>query len=327
MTYDEKNGFDLAEKYEELIDGTEDDDVCLLKAKFETTPETVAMQAVAAITLGSIRAKDILKIRRADFIKNWQLMRESIFSAVDFVRSEMGIPVSHLMPYPVLLVPLTYFFYLTKNKKPTVHQIALIEQFYYWVGLNWRYSSATETKVSEDLKKIADIAKNKIPRYPSNELHVDKADIEGTWFSAGNANCKAILSLLASQSPTSFDTGGKVILDNSNLKIASSRNYHHFFPKDFVKKKFPDQEPNLIANVTLIDGFSNKHRIGAKAPSAYMTKFIADNPKLKKGLRSHLIDPDTFGVMTDDYPKFLAERSAWIAVKLNEKLNPTLRKH
>lgn len=324
MTYDEKNGFDLAEKYEELIDGTEDDDACLLKAKFETIPETVAMQAVAAITLGSIRAKDILKIRRADFIKNWQVMRESIFSAVDFIRSEMGIPVSHLMPYPVLLVPLTHFFYLTKNKKPTVHQIALLEQFYYWVGLNWRYSSAAETKVSEDLKKIADIAKNKIPRYPSNELNVDKGDIEETWFSAGNANCKAILSLLASQSPTSFDTGGKVILDNSNLKIASSRNYHHFFPKDFVKKKFTDQEPNLIANITLIDGFSNKHRIGAKSPSAYITKFMTDNPKLKKGLRSHLINPDTFGVMADDYPKFLAERSALIAAKLNEKLNPTL---
>lgn len=323
MTYDEKNGFDLAEKYDELIDGTEDDDVCLLKAKFETIPETVAMQAVAAITLGSIRAKDILKIRRADFIKNWQIMRESIFSAVDFVRSEMGIPVSHLMPYPVLLVPLTYFFYLTKNKKPTVHQIALLEQFYYWVGLNWRYSSAAETKVSEDLKKIADIAKNKIPRYPSNELNVDRGDIEETWFSAGNANCKAILSLLASQSPTSFDTGGKVILDNSNLKIASSRNYHHFFPKDFVKKKFAGQEPNLIANITLIDGFSNKHRIGAKAPSTYITKFMSDNPKLKKGLRSHLINPDTFGVMADDYPKFLAERSALIAAKLNEKLNPT----
>ena len=50
---------------------------------------------------------------------------------------------------------------------------------------------------------------------------------------------------------------------------------------------------------------------------------MSDNPKLKKGLRSHLINPDTFGVMADDYPKFLAERSALIAAKLNEKLNPT----
>ncbi|MFZ2302238.1 MAG: DUF262 domain-containing protein [Gallionella sp.] len=324
MTYDEKNGFDLVEKYDELINGTEDDDDCLLKAKFETIPETVAMQAVAAIALGSIRAKDILKIRRADFIKNWQCMRESLFSAVDFVRSEMGIPVSHLMPYPVILVPLTYFFHQIKNKKPTVRQISLLEQFYYWAGLNWRYSSAAETKVSEDLKKMADIAKNKSPKYPTNELQVDTDDIAGTWFSAGNANCKAILSLLASKSPTSFDTGGKVILDNSNLKIASSRNYHHFFPKDFVKKKFPDQEPNLIANITLIDGFSNKHRIGAKAPSAYIGKFITDNPKLSKGLRSHLISPSTFGVMEDDYPKFLAERAVLIAEKLNEKLNPSI---
>lgn len=72
MTCDDKKHFDLAEKYEDLIDGTDEDDNCLTKAKFETIPETTVMQAVAAITTGSIRAKDILKIKRDDFINHWE---------------------------------------------------------------------------------------------------------------------------------------------------------------------------------------------------------------------------------------------------------------
>jgi len=30
---------------------------------------------------------------------------------------------------------------------------------------------------------------------------------------------------------STFDTSDVVVLDNSNLKIATSRNYHHFFPR------------------------------------------------------------------------------------------------
>jgi len=290
MTYDDKRNFDLAEKYEELCDGTDDDDTCLAKAKFDTIPESAVMQAVAAITTDSIRAKDILKIKREDFIDNWESMKASLFAAVDFIRSELRISVSQLLPYPVMVVPFAYFFHLIKNKKPTPKQVTLLEQFFYWAGLNWRYSSAAETKVGEDLKAMQLIAKETAPKYPPSELDVQATEIADTWFSTGNAFCKSVLCLFASQRPVSFDTDGEVLLDNSNLKIASSRNYHHFFPKDYLKKNLPGQEANLIANITLIDAYSNKHRIGAKPPSAYISKFLAKNPKLKKGLRTHFID-------------------------------------
>lgn len=323
MTYDEKKDFDLADKYEELIDGTDDDDDCLAKAKFDTIPETTVMQAVAAITVDSIRSKDILKIRRDDFIKNWEPMKSSLFMAIDFVRSEFRIPVSQLLPYPVMLVPLTYFFFRNKNKKASSEQICLLEQFFYWAGVNSRYSSGAETRIGEDLKKISDIAKGKTPKYPAAELKVPVDEVRETWFSAGNAYCKSVLCLLASNRPRSFDTDGEVILDNSNLKIALSRNYHHFFPKDYVKKKMPDKDANWIANITLIDAYSNKHKIGAKAPSVYISAFMKQNKKMKRGLQTHLIeDADDFGVLTDDYDTFLQRRSKLIAEKLNEKLNP-----
>lgn len=320
-TYDEAKKFDLAEKYELLRDGSDDDKQCLVSAKFETLPESIIMQCVAAITLRAVRSKDILKIRRDAFIEKWEPMKASLFMAIDFIRSELRVPVSQLVPYPALVVPLVYFFHANGNKKPSIEQVQLLEQFYYWAGLTERYNSGTESKLSEDFNKMDAIVKGTAPNYASSELSVTPQKIAETWFSAGNGYCKAILCLLAYQQPKSFDTNGVVILDNSNLKIATSRNYHHFFPKAYLASVDKDKQPNLIANITLIDGYSNKHRIGKKAPSEYTDKFAKANLSLDDTLKTHLIrDAERYGVNADDYDRFIDRRSKAIALALNVKL-------
>lgn len=164
-------------------------------------------------------------------------MKTALFMAIDFVRAELRVPVSQLMPYPAILVPLAYFFHNTGNKKPRNEQVQLLQQFFYWAGLTERYSSGTEGKLAEDFNKMDAIAKGEMPSYQNTELSIDPRAIGEKWFSAGNAYCKAVLCLLAYQQPRSFDTNGSVILDNSNLKIATSRNYHHFFQRCTWKRR------------------------------------------------------------------------------------------
>lgn len=320
-TYDETKKFDLAEKYELLRDGVDDDKACLTAAKFETLPESIIMQCVAAITLRAVRSKDILKIRREVFIANWEPMKAALFMAIDFIRSELRVPVSQLVPYPALVVPLAYFFHTTGNRKAEPLQVHLLEQYFYWAGLTERYSASTESKLSEDFNKMDAIAKGTAPSYASSELSIAPQKIAETQFAAGNGYCKAILCLLAYQQPKSFDTNGLVILDNSHLKIATSRNYHHFFPKAYLAGVDTSIQANLIANITLIDGYSNKHRIGKKAPSEYTSKFAKANDTLAATLQTHLIrDADGYGVTADDYAVFIERRSAAIAYALNVKL-------
>lgn len=279
------------------------------------------MQCVAAITLRAVRSKDILKIRREAFIDKWEPMKASLFMAIDFIRSELRVPVSQLVPYPALVLPLVYFFHATANKKPSIEQVLLLEQFFYWAGLTERYNSGTESKLSEDFNKMDTIVKSIAPNYASTEISVTPQKIAETWFSAGNGYCKAILCLFAYQQPKSFDTNGIVILDNSNLKIASSRNYHHFFPKAYLASADKEKQPNLIANITLVDGYSNKHGIGKKAPSEYTGKFSKTNKALADTLQTHLIrDVEAYGVNADDYNLFIQRRSKAIALALNVKL-------
>lgn len=321
-TYDESKSFDLADKFEILRDGSEEEKRCLAEAKFDTLPESVIMQCVSAITSRAVRGRDILKVRRDVFIENWSPMVDSLFSAVDFVRTELRIPVSHLLPYPAIMVPLTYFFFKTKNKKPSNNQIKRLEQFFYWCGVTERYSSASDSKVMDDFNKMDSIVKGESPVYSDGELTISADFIKTTYFSTGNAFCKSILCLFVYNQPRSFDTDGIVILDNSNLKIASSRNYHHFFPKKYLEVHHKDVEANLIANITLIDGYSNKHKIGKKPPSEYISKFSEDNSQLENTLRSHLIsDPVGFGIDSNDYSMFIDKRSSEISNALSKKLN------
>jgi len=248
-------------------------------------------------------------------------MKTALFTAIDFIRSELRVPVSQLVPYPAIVVPFTYFFHKTGNKKPSHEKVRLLEQFFYWVGLTTRYGSGSESKIAEDFNKMDAIVKGTNPSYQSTELTIDPKVIEETEFSTGNAYCKAILSLLAFEQPKSFDTNGVVILDNSHLKIATSRNYHHFFPKAYLAEAEPGRDPNLIANITLIDGYSNKHGIGKKAPSKYIGKFAKSNKSLNATLKTHLIkNRDSYGVNTDDYDLFIQRRAKAIALALNVKL-------
>jgi len=113
---------------------------------------------------------------------------------------------------------------------------------------------------------------------------------------------------------------GKIILDNSWLKVANSRNYHHFFPKAYLKKNNIGNENSLV-NITLVSADLNKKKIRAKAPSIYIQGFLDENDDLPISLKSHLVnDLDDFGVMSDDYIVFLEKRATAIFMELKNRI-------
>ena len=134
---------------------------------------------------------------------------------------------------------------------------------------------------------------------------------------------KAILCIYVAHDPRSFSDDGAVTVSNDWLKQANSRNYHHFFPKAFLRKKgYTPREINHVANITLVDGFLNKNVIRDKAPSAYMKRFDKQNPNLHKTMRTHLIKVDNFGIWEDDYERFITQRIKWIARELKKRIIP-----
>jgi len=311
-TYDAVREFDLSEKYDELKDE-------LSNSHYDTIPSSTILQVVAILLEKDCTRKQILKLEKQRFIDIWDEATDCVKRSVDFFRS-YGISVSRLLPYNALIVPFSYFFYLHK-KNPTGEMKKRLEDFFWRASLGFRYSSGVESKLAQDIEKIEKIINGQLPKYEwaitINEEYVEN----NGWFSTGKAFIKAVLCLYSKQKPKSFDNNLEVIMDNSWLKIASSKNYHHYFPKSWLKKNYKDWDyfyVNHIVNITIVDDFLNKRTIKTKSPKVYMKTFARQNEDLKSTMKSHLIDIDKDGIWDNDYDKFYHSRLKRITKALNK---------
>lgn len=314
-TYDEEQNFDMEERFQKLVEE-------LKEVKYETISSSILLNILSLILSKNkeCKRKVILQLDKQAVIDVWDDVISALKESIDYFRSVYRIPVSAILPYDSLLVPFVYFFYFQKEK-PKGNQIKFLEEFFWRMSLSFRYSSSTESKLAQDIKRIDEILKGNRPNYDDVKVYLNSPkDLIETSFSAGSSYCKAILCLLAYHEPKDFQNNGKVILDNSWLKVANSKNYHHFFPKAYLRKNNIGNENSLV-NITLVSADLNKRKIKAKAPSIYIKDFLDENDDLPVSLKSHLInDLDDFGVMSDDYLVFLEKRANAIFKELKSRI-------
>ena len=314
-TYDEEQNFDMEEKFQKLLKE-------LTVSKYDTISSSVILNILGLILSKNkeCKRKVILQLDKQKIIDIWDDVISALKESIDYFRSVYRIPVSTILPYDSLLVPFAYFFYFQKEK-PKGEQIKFLEEFFWRMSLSFRYSSSTESKLSQDIKRINKILQGDRPNYDEVKVYLNAPEnLIETSFSAGSSYCKAVLCLLAYNEPKDFQNNGKIILDNSWLKVANSRNYHHFFPKAYLKKNNIGNENSLV-NITLVSADLNKKKIRAKAPSIYIQGFLDENDDLPISLKSHLVnDLDDFGVMSDDYIVFLEKRATAIFMELKNRI-------
>ena len=114
---------------------------------------------------------------------------------------------------------------------------------------------------------------------------------------------------------------GQVVDLGSALAWQNSKEYHHFFPRDYLltSKKVDPDYANRLANIVMLSSVSNK-KITNRAPSDYLKDVEkAAGGALKQWLAANLIDEAAFqAARQDDYETFLAARSESIQKKVNE---------
>jgi hypothetical protein len=313
-TYDEKQNFDMQVKWADFIRELKD-------IKYESISSTVVLSILALVLSRTkeCKRKTVLALDKQEIIDSWGMVISAVKDSIDYFRTAYRIPVSHLLPYDSLLVPFAYFFY-HKQDRPEPEQRKYLEEFFWRMSLSFRYSSSAESRLAQDIKRIDKILAGERPEYGDIKVYLSspQALIE-TNFSAGNSYCKAILCLLAYQEPKDFRDNSKVILDNSWLKVANSKNYHHFFPKAYLKAKTV-LDSNSLMNITLVSDHLNKRKIGAKAPSIYIGDFADQNSEINTALNSHFIDIKGYGIESDDYQHFLTARAEKIFTHLESRI-------
>jgi hypothetical protein len=108
-------------------------------------------------------------------------------------------------------------------------------------------------------------------------------------------------------------TGQKIDVASA-LAWTNAKEFHHFFPRDYLAKKGESSDRiNSLANVVLLTSASNK-TISATPPSTYLKQVIgAAGDKLSIWLSSNLISDEAFGAaLQDDFTAFLKYRAQTI---------------
>lgn len=317
-TYDECAQFDLFEKRKAQLEKWEN-------VNYDTVPHQTVLQAISLCIQKSCRRRDILNLDKNEFIKAWNDVDKAFDDAIDYMKSFFGIPVSKLLPYDVLIVPVVYYFYNHKTRPEGKNALRL--QDYFWrCVLTKRFTEGVEGKLAVDCANVIDCILNDDDPDEKNlepvDISFDNIKKNGV-FSISSAYVKGLICILAAQHPKSFADGASVVIDNAWLSQSNSKNYHHFFPKAYMKKAqalIDEDLVNHIANITIVDGYLNKNVIKDKAPSNYMTKFKTDNAALSSTMQTHLIDIDSFGIWNDDYSLFFEKRVKMIQEQLKNRL-------
>jgi len=312
-TFDIERDFDLSKKYDDLIDR-------LSQVDYETIPESTILQTVSICLVKECRKRDILKLDKLEFIDVWDEVVDAIERAVDYFRGYYRIPVSRLLPYNTLLVPFAYYFFKHKDK-PSSQQQKYLEDYFWRSSLTERFSSGQETKLSQDIRKIDLILNDIKPEYEQKVDLRPEAIMQNGGFSTGRSYIKGLLCILAYQRPLSFNDNSIVHINNNWLKQANSKNYHHFFPKAYLRKEgVEDSKINHILNITIVDDFLNKRKIKANPPSHYMENYKT-NSNLESTMKTHLIgDLEEFGIWNNDYNKFLKARALEFSKELEKRV-------
>nr|MDO8115317.1 DUF262 domain-containing protein [Candidatus Sigynarchaeota archaeon] len=316
-TFDQEQCFDLAEKYDQLMEDLD-------RTGYDNLSESTILQAVAVVLDQDCTRKNILTMDKQRFIDAWDDVVDAVKRAIDYFKGEFRIPVDRLLPYDALLVPFAYFFHEHPNP-PAGDQQRNLADFFWRVALSERYTSSTESKINKDVKKIDDILAGHRPVYEWRvDISEDNLKKQG-YFQTGRSFVKAILCLYASFQPRSFRNDTLVNIRGDWLQRSNSKNYHHFFPKKVLRDRgYDDKAANHVLNITLVDDFLNKRMIRTKLPSEYMNEFSQSNNHLAETMKSHLInDMSRFGITDNDYDRFFSARAAAVKKELESRIiNP-----
>ena len=298
---DDHEGFDLRASYTELRNELDNVD-------FSDIPEPVIAQLAGAIIKNACTRKAILSIGRQEMREMWNDLTKSLRHAVDFTRKTLRIKTSRLLPYPSLLVSLAYFFYRNGMQYPDGNQSLWLMRYFYLNGLSWRLSSGTQSKLTDDLHIIDRCVDGDFARFDIT-VGVTPEDIRNTQLSVGSAYCKSLLCLLSARSPLDFRDGSEVELQGRFLQRANSRQFHHVFPKAYMRGRAGAEEVNTIANVALIPADLNL-RIGKQAPSRYFAPLRDANSNWSSTIESQAIENTAEDALfLDDFVRFVECRS------------------
>lgn len=291
----------------------------LEEKNFETVPEIEILRNLSTCAGLGVTRDDINKLRgfSSEELKVIaERCKKAYMHAVDFITTDLQVTSHGYLPYSLQLTFLVELFNLCPV--PTIAQRNEIKKWFWRTSITRYFASFNTAQLNAELRTIRNFAAGMTNTISINKEINYKEFMEGS-FVLRNALSKTLALILASNKPKSLLDGAGINIE-SVLAIVNKNEFHHIFPKDYLKKRdYDNSQINQHANICMLN-LGNNRAISNKAPSEY---FLTIKSRLGSSLQdillSNFIDDDAYRcALEDDYEGFIAARKKLILKKMME---------
>jgi len=283
---------------------------------FGETPDKIVLQCLAGIIEETTKTKDILELKPENVRNSMDKLKSSLEKSIDFLSTGLNVTSRDFLPHSHQIVPLTFFF--SRVNTPNQEQSKILKQWFWKTSFSRRYSGSTDMKMNDDIaffEKVVDHDYSDINKY---SYSVDKTTLVNQKFSKSSPFARAFLLLLAQKNPLNLVNGNRVDLGVA-LSEYNAKEYHHIFPRAFLKKKgLETYEINSLCNFCFLPADSNKI-IAGKSPSDYVFNVVPSS-SYSKILGSNMMPLRKDIYQKNQYKTFLEERATLILQYLDSKI-------
>ena len=276
------------------------------------------LRTAVSIASNQCKFKVVGSLKTEEIKDAWDKTIRSTNFAINFLKSNCGITSPALMSSPLLVTALAYF----ANKRGhsiSPEEASELRRYLLISNAKGRYSRASsESVLDQDLAILRD--GGGIPLlYDRLISQVGRLDIQPGDLIGRNQRSslfKMMFIAFKAQGAQDWKTSVGISLDHGGQQDAMQ--FHHIFPKAFLKGHVPSREIDDLANLAFISATTNNW-IRAKSPNTYIPQFIDERGK---GLfDSQCIPTDLHLLDRDSYNEFLEARRSLIAAELNRFLD------
>jgi len=250
--------------------------------------------------------------------------------AVEFLE-EQGLFDEQRLPTDVVVPALAYLWTITPDGLDAEGRARSLMQRYLWRAFcTRRYESSTAQKVHADVRALSSLIRGtgtcEPPIFDDGDHPLPEIEeIESArWPVKRDRLARAVLAIALRSGARDFADGRSV--SRESLK---TREYHHLFPKDWLKKQgVPKEDIDRALNCALLTWRTNRN-IAAKAPATYLAERLHngtdDGTVLRERLESHGIPFDL--VKAENYGEFIAARAIRVRDSMSFLCDPAMLAH
>jgi hypothetical protein len=270
------------------------------------------LRCCAAVLRRDASPDRLVELAGAEVREKFDDTVNGIKGAVDFLQRNLKVESVNNLPYLPLLVPLSVFFESPEGKavKVSDEQRARLIQWFWRSCFSRRYSSGVLRNLNADIEEISKLREGNESRLGTFDVTVDKSFFLDNSFRIDSVNTKTFVLMLANRDPLSFVSGGPIDLKKV-LRDYNRNEFHHLYPRAFMRDQESKVDPNCLANFCFMSRIDNA-TLGGVPPSKYREKMPQEaqlTSILERALCPHSLFDDKFEGFANARGELLAEEA------------------